>query len=117
MGLMGALVAETIQKGMMSVSFYSWDDGHMLVLDGIPSIFVTVLTWLIVATNCGLTVSTAHSAIGGVIAFANSTQGYNLVKWEKVGTIVALWLIPPMMSAFAGLVLYTVLRQRPLVGK
>lgn len=109
--LMGAHVSDTIRKGMMSVNLYSGDDGRVLVLAGMTSVLIAAATWLLVASKCGLPVSTTHSAVGGVIAFAVSSKGYESVNWEKVGMIIASWFISPLMSAFVGCVLYVMLRR------
>merc|ERR1719335_581233 len=72
---------------------------------------IAAATWLLVASKLGLPVSTTHSAVGGVIAIAISSKGYDSVKWEKVGMIIASWFISPVMSAVAGFVLYSILYQ------
>jgi phosphate/sulfate permease len=38
-----------------------------------------------VASRGGLPVSTTHSAVGGVIAFAVASKGWDSVKWDRVG--------------------------------
>jgi len=97
--LMGGQVADTIRKGMMSVDLYDGNDGRVLIMMGMTSVLIAAATWLLVASKMGLPVSTTHSAVGGVIALAITTKGYESVTWEKVGLIIASWFISPVMSA------------------
>jgi len=107
---MGGHVSDTIRKGMMSVKLYDGDDGRVLVMVGMTSVLLAAATWLLAASKFGLPVSTTHSAVGGVIAFAVTSKGYGSVKWGKVGMIVASWFISPVMSAIAGFGLYFTLK-------
>jgi len=107
--LMGGHVSDTIRKGMMSIKLYEGDDGRVLVMVGMTSVLLAAATWLLVASKFGLPVSTTHSAVGGVIAFAVTSKGYDSVKWEKVGMIIASWFISPVMSAAMSFILYTII--------
>lgn len=104
--LMGGSVADTIRKGMMSVKLYEGNDGRVLIMAGMTSILIGAATWLLVASKLGLPVSTTHSAVGGVIALAIATKGYESVSWEKVGLIIASWFISPVMSAVMAAIMY-----------
>jgi len=108
--LLGGNVSDTIRKGMMDVSLYSGDEGRCLIMAGMTSVLLAAATWLLLASKYGLPVSTTHSAVGGVIAFAISSRGYESVTWGKVGMIVASWFISPTMSCVVGFVLYSVIR-------
>jgi len=63
-------------------------------------------SWLLAASKLGLPVSTTHSAVGGVVAFAVASKGYDSVKWDKVGMIVASWFISPTMAGVSGFTTY-----------
>jgi len=104
--LMGGSVADTIRKGMMSVKLYDGNDGRVLIMAGMTSILIAAATWLLVASKLGLPVSTTHSAVGGVIALAIATKGYESVSWDKVGLIIASWFISPVMSAVMAAIMY-----------
>jgi sodium-dependent phosphate transporter len=104
--LMGGSVADTIRKGMMSVKLYDGNDGRVLIMTGMTSILIGAATWLLVASKLGLPVSTTHSAVGGVIALAIATKGYESVSWDKVGLIIASWFISPVMSAVMAAIMY-----------
>lgn len=106
--LMGGHVSDTIRKGMMDVKLYEGDEGRVLIMAGMTSVLIGAATWLLVASKLGLPVSTTHSAVGGVIAFAITSKGYGSVKWSKVGMIVASWFISPIMSAAMGALLFLI---------
>merc|ERR1719451_227037 len=95
----------------MSVTLYESDDGRVLVMMGMTSVLLAAASWLLVASKLGLPVSTTHSAVGGVIAFAITSKGYDSVNWSKVGMIIASWFISPVMSAVVGCVLYVMLKR------
>lgn len=109
--LMGGHVADTIRKGMMSVELYNSNEGRVLIMAGMTSVLIAAATWLLVASRLGLPVSTTHSAVGGVIAFAISTKGYGSVTWERVGMIVASWFISPLLAGIMGFILYTCVKK------
>ena len=110
--LMGGNVASTIRKGMMSVDLYSGEDGRTLMMAGMTAVLVASGTWLLIASYAGLPVSTAHSTVGGVVAFAVLSKGWESVKWDQVGqaTIVASWVISHAMSGVVGYLSYWTLK-------
>jgi len=77
---------------------------------GMTSVLLAAAVWLLLASKYGLPVSTTHSAVGGVIAFAISSRGYGSVNWGKVGMIVASWFISPALSGIFGFILYVAIR-------
>jgi len=106
--LLGGHVSDTIRKGMMSVKLYDGDDGRVIIMVGMTSVLLAAASWLLVASKYGLPVSTTHSAVGGVIAFAVASKGYDSVNWEKVVMIVASWFVSPTMSGVVGYITYTI---------
>jgi phosphate/sulfate permease len=106
--LLGGHVSDTIRKGMMSVKLYDGDDGRVIIMAGMTSVLLAAASWLLVASKYGLPVSTTHSAVGGVIAFAVASKGYDSVNWEKVAMIVASWFVSPTMSGVVGFITYTI---------
>ncbi len=104
----GGEVTSTIRKGIISP-------------DAIPDIrtFVWVMMaallagalWLNIATYQGLPVSTTHSIVGGVLGAGIAAGGWGIADWGKVGTIVASWVISPVMGGIiAALFLYLIKR-------
>jgi len=104
----GGEVTSTIRKGIISP-------------DAIPDLqtFVWVMMaallagalWLNIATYNGLPVSTTHSIVGGVLGAGIAAGGWGIADWGKVGTIVASWVISPVMGGvIAALFLYLIKR-------
>jgi len=77
---------------------------------GMTAVLLAAASWLLLASKYGLPVSTTHSAVGGVIAFAITSRGYGSVTWSKVGMIVASWFISPGMSCLLSFMLYSTIR-------
>eukprot|EP00928_Gymnodinium_smaydae_P053446 TRINITY_DN37431_c0_g1_i1.p1 TRINITY_DN37431_c0_g1~~TRINITY_DN37431_c0_g1_i1.p1 ORF type:complete len:510 (-),score=92.25 TRINITY_DN37431_c0_g1_i1:457-1986(-) len=109
--LLGGNVSDTIRKGMMSVELYGGDEGRVLVMAGMTSVLLAAAIWLIVASKYGMPVSTTHSAVGGVIAFAVASKGYGSVNWENVEFIIASWFISPTMAGVVGYSCYFLIKK------
>lgn len=108
--LLGAHVSDTIRKGMMDIKLYPGDEGRVVIMAGMTSVLLAAATWLLLASKYGLPVSTTHSAVGGVIAFAVASKGYDSVNWSKVAQIVASWFISPALSCLVGFLSYLLLK-------
>jgi len=54
--------------------------------------------WLNIATALGAPVSTTHSIVGGVLGAGIAAGGWDVVNWEKMGQIVASWVISPVLG-------------------
>ena len=54
--------------------------------------------WLLIATRYGLPVSTTHSIVGAIVGFAAVGIGIEAVKWAKVGSIAASWVVSPVIA-------------------
>ena len=104
----GGEVTSTIRKGIISP-------------DAIPDIktFVWMMMaallagalWLNIATFHGLPVSTTHSIVGGVLGAGIAAGGWGIADWGKVATIVASWVISPVMGGvIAAVFLYLIKR-------
>ncbi len=52
-----------------------------------------------VASYFGWPVSTTHTIVGSLIGFGVAGIGMNAVAWQKVGGIVASWVISPLVGA------------------
>jgi len=92
------------------VELYKGDEGRCLIMAGMTSVLLAAAMFLLLASKYGLPVSTTHSAVGGVIAFAITSRGYGSVNWGKVGMIVASWFISPAASGLFAFILYVVIR-------
>ena len=95
--LAGGHVTGTIRKGIIDADFVP--SPEILIL-GMLSALLAAGTWLMVASWFGWPVSTTHTIVGALIGFGIVGLGMEAVKWDKVGSIVASWLISPMLGAF-----------------
>ncbi len=100
----GGDVVKTIKKGII-------DPG---MLDN-PDVFIWAMTaalfsaaiWLNFATYVGAPVSTTHSIVGGIMGAGIAAAGFQIVSWGTMGTIVASWVISPVLGGLiAALFLY-----------
>ena len=56
--------------------------------------------WLMIASWRGWPVSTTHSIVGALVGFALVGIGVEAVHWNKIGLIVASWVISPALGGF-----------------
>jgi phosphate/sulfate permease len=56
-----------------------------------------------VASMRGWPVSTTHSIIGAVCGVGVAALGFDAVKWDKMGEIVASWFISPVLGGIVAL--------------
>lgn len=108
--LLGSDVAKTFRKGIANIKLYKGDDGRILVYCGMTAVLFSAATWLFLASKLGLPVSTTHSAVGGVIAFAVISKGYDAVTWDKVGLIVGSWVFSPVLSMVAAAIMFHLMK-------
>ncbi len=92
----GGDVVGTIKKGIIDpsqfadVQHFVWAMMAALLAGGI---------WLNLATAIGAPVSTTHSIVGGVVGGGIAAAGFGIVAWDKMGEIVASWVISPLLGA------------------
>ncbi|MGX5175196.1 inorganic phosphate transporter [Aliikangiella sp. IMCC44653] len=103
--LAGGEVTSTIRKGII-------DSGAMvntpeLLVFGMMASLLAAGIWLIVATYFGWPVSTTHSIVGAIVGFAAVGIGMEVVMWGKVGSIVASWVVSPLLSGTIAFMLFT----------
>jgi len=73
--------------------------------------------WIHLATFLGAPVSTTHSVIGGVIGAGVAAAGVNMVVWPVIGTIVASWVVSPVMGGLIAAALLGFIKWRILFQK
>jgi inorganic phosphate transporter, PiT family len=103
--LAGGQVTSTIRKGIIDANLLSGSP-EMLVY-GMLAALLAAGIWLLVATRYGLPVSTTHSIVGAIVGFAAVGIGIEAVKWGKVGSIAASWVVSPVI---AGAIAYALFR-------
>ena len=94
--LAGGEVTSTIRKGIVDSGVFS-DQPDLLVF-GMLSALLAAGTWLAVASFMGWPVSTTHSIVGAIVGFAAVGVSNDAVNWSKVSTIVASWVVSPVMA-------------------
>jgi len=94
--LAGGEVTATIRKGIIDPALLT-DTPEQLVY-GMMSALFAAGTWLLVASVRGWPVSTTHSIVGAIVGFAAVGISVDAVSWGKVGTIVASWVVSPVLA-------------------
>lgn len=103
--LAGGEVTSTIRKGIIDAGALT-DTPELLVFGMMASLLAAGI-WLIVATYFGWPVSTTHSIVGAIVGFAAVGIGMDIVQWGKVGSIVASWVVSPLLSGTLAFMLFT----------
>ncbi len=96
--LAGGQVTTTIRKGIIDASYV--ENNPELLIYGMLASLLAAAVWLLIASRKGWPVSTTHSIVGAIVGFAVVGIGVESVHWDKVGEIVASWIITPMLAGF-----------------
>ncbi len=94
--LAGSEVTATIRKGIIAPDVMSAEP--QLMIYGMLSALLAAGTWLMIASVNGWPVSTTHSIVGAIVGFAAVGISVDAVHWGKVGTIVASWVVSPVLA-------------------
>jgi len=94
--LAGGEVTSTIRKGIIDPSIMN--DNPELMVYGMLSALLAAGTWLMIASIKGWPVSTTHSIVGAIVGFAAVGISADAVNWGKVSTIVASWVVSPLLA-------------------
>ncbi len=106
--LVGSHVTETVRKGMFDP--LSFDP--TVLMCGMLAALLAAGVWLQLASYFGLPVSTTHTIVGAVIGFAVVAGGAAGIKWAKVSSIVASWVISPLLSGCLAAAIFTIVRNK-----
>ena len=102
--LAGGQVTSTIRKGIIDANLLS--GSPELLVYGMLAALLAAGIWLLVATKFGLPVSTTHSIVGAIVGFAAVGIGIEAVKWGKVGSIAASWVVSPVIAGGIAYILF-----------
>ena len=94
--LAGGQVTSTIRKGIVDPAVLA--GSPELLVFGMLAALLASGTWLLVASYFGWPVSTTHSIVGAIVGFAAVGIGVDAVNWGKVGSIVASWVVSPLLA-------------------
>ena len=92
----GGNVTKTIRKGIIDPS--SITANPEILVYGMLASLLAAAVWLMIASSRGWPVSTTHSIVGALIGFALVGIGPESVKWGMVGSIVASWVVSPIVG-------------------
>jgi len=106
--LAGGHVTKTIRKGIIDPSNIV-DTPEILVFGMLASLLAAGI-WLLVASFKGWPVSTTHTIVGAVVGFALVGIGGDAVHWDKIGQIVASWVVSPVLGGFIAYMLMMSIR-------
>ncbi len=107
--LAGGHVTATIRKGII-------DPGPIMntpevLVFGMLAALLAAAIWLMIASSRGWPVSTTHSIVGAVVGFAIAGIGLDAVKWDKIGQIVASWVVSPVLGGTIAFILMISIRR------
>jgi PiT family inorganic phosphate transporter len=94
--LAGGQVTSTIRKGIIDSGAVAQSPD--LLIFGMLAALMAAGIWLLIASHNGWPVSTTHTIVGAIVGFAIVGLGPDAVKWGKVGSIVASWVVSPLLS-------------------
>ncbi|QIL91210.1 inorganic phosphate transporter [Microbulbifer harenosus] len=102
--LAGGEVTATIRKGIISPDLFT--DNPELLIYGMLSALLAAGTWLAIASVLGWPVSTTHSIVGAIVGFSAVGISVDAVAWGKVGSIVASWVVSPVLAGTFSFLLF-----------
>ena len=92
----GGAVTKTIRKGIIDPEPITANPE--LLVYGMLAALLAAAIWLMVASTRGWPVSTTHSIVGAIAGFAVAGIGMDAVAWDKIGQIVASWVVSPLLG-------------------
>ncbi|WHI45295.1 inorganic phosphate transporter [Microbulbifer sp. EKSA008] len=102
--LAGGEVTATIRKGIIDSEVFAAQP--QLLVYGMLSALLAAGTWLLVASILGWPVSTTHSIVGAIVGFSAVGISPDAVAWGKVGSIVASWVVSPVLAGTLSFLLF-----------
>ena len=91
----GGEVVGTIKGGIIDAKAFADPQSFTWLM---LSALLAGALWLNLATMLGAPVSTTHSIIGAVMGAGIAAGGWGLVNWGTIGSIVASWVVSPLMG-------------------
>lgn len=101
--LIGAAVAKTIGKGILSPEAMTGDLGYAIVIGAVSA----AILWTIAATYLGLPISVSHSLIAGLVGAGLATG--SSIGWEKFEKTLAAVICAPALGFIGAFLAMTLL--------
>jgi PiT family inorganic phosphate transporter len=95
----GGEVVGTIRSGIIDPNLIQSADTFVWIM---MAALLAAAVWLNIATAMGAPVSTTHSIVGAVLGAGIASSGLGIADWGTVATIVASWVISPVMGGAIG---------------
>lgn len=92
----GGEVVKTIKDGIIDISAFGGNSDPFIW--AMMAALLAAALWLNFATMMKAPVSTTHSIVGAVMVAGIAAAGFDIVNWETMGSIVASWIISPVMG-------------------
>jgi PiT family inorganic phosphate transporter len=103
--LVGGHVTDTVRKGIVDVTGI---DSHFLLLGFISSLLAAAI-WVTLSTWKEMPISTTHSIIGALMGFGLIAGGISSVMWDKVGSVVASWVLSPVVGCILAFIIFKII--------
>ncbi|MBB5347879.1 inorganic phosphate transporter [Desulfoprunum benzoelyticum] len=94
--LAGGHVTTTIRKEIIDPSGII--DSPEILVYGMLAALLASAVWLMIASAKGWPVSTTHSIVGALVGFAVVGIGPEAVYWSKITSVVASWIVSPLVG-------------------
>ncbi len=92
----GGHVTGTIRKGIIDSSHVPSPE---ILVFGMLAALLAAGLWLMIASYFGWPVSTTHTIVGALVGFGVVGLGPGAVEWGQVTSIVASWIVSPLLGA------------------
>jgi PiT family inorganic phosphate transporter len=102
--LVGGHVTDTVRKGIIDTQAFSHNP--RMLAHGMVCAMLAAAVWLNIATYLGMPVSTTHSIVGAIVGFGILQAGLAHIHWDKLGQIVASWIISPVAGGSVAFVIF-----------
>eukprot|EP01086_Lenisia_limosa_P013380 TRINITY_DN4246_c0_g1_i1.p1 TRINITY_DN4246_c0_g1~~TRINITY_DN4246_c0_g1_i1.p1 ORF type:complete len:499 (-),score=172.65 TRINITY_DN4246_c0_g1_i1:32-1528(-) len=112
--LLGAAISTTLREGVVDPDYFQ-DNWTELAIGFFASMWGASL-WLLWATIKALPVSTTHSIVAGIFGFG-IVSSIDAVNQTKLITIVASWVVSPVVGSLAGFVWYYIIYKTIISAK
>lgn len=117
----GGEVTDTIRKGIVDLGAMHSKMEAIQFVYVMMSALIAAAFWLLFATKKGWPVSTTHAIIGGIVGSAmalgvilDGIDPMGLVKWNKIGQIVASWIISPLLGGLVSFIVFGLIKRHVL---
>jgi len=101
----GGHVTDTVRKGIVDVTGIS---AHLLLLGFVASLLAAAI-WVTLSTWKSMPISTTHSIIGALVGFGLIAGGISTVMWDKVGAVVASWVLSPVAGCIIAFIIFKII--------